>query len=507
MKDMKKYILGIDNGGSDIKCALFDVEGKEIGSSSYQVPIDTPRQGYTERDCEKVWEGNVKVIKDVLEKTNINPEDIVSIGITAYGNGLVFVDEDINPVYPAIVSTDNRAEELCQKFKEEGIERKLFPYTRQTIWSAQPAVLLPWFKENNNEVLNNTRWILSIKDYIRYRLTGKLFGEITEASSGSLFNQDIRNYDIELFKILGIEECFEKFPPILNSTDVAGNITKKAGEETGLKEGTVVAAGYFDIDANALASGILKDDELCLIAGTWSINEFLIKDATTDYDKRTNTATISYLDGYYLMEDSSPTSAGNFNWYIEKIIKGYDRKLDSKQIYDMCNRMVEEKDPDDCDVIFVPYLFASATESLAKGAFLNLSAVDDDASMIHAIYEGVVFSSVHHIHNLQRPLSSYRIAKLSGGITNSEVWSQMMADCLQIPIQTISGSQIGAKGAAIGAGVACGLFNSLEEGVDKMVNLGKIYNPRKEYGDIYKKKYERYEIALKAVDLLGRESR
>ena len=83
----------------------------------------------------------------------------------------------------------------------------------------------------------------------------------------------------------------------------------------------------------------------------------------------------------------------------------------------------------------------------------------------------------------------------------------MMADCLQIPIQTISGSQIGAKGAAIGAGVACGLFNSLEEGVDKMVNLGKIYNPRKEYGGIYKKKYERYEIALKAVDLLGRESR
>ena len=158
-------------------------------------------------------------------------------------------------------------------------------------------------------------------------------------------------------------------------------------------------------------------------------------------------------------------------------------------------------------MIFIPYLFASATDSLAKGAFLNLSAVDDDASMIRAIYEGVVFSSVHHIHNLQRPLSSYRIAKLSGGVTNSEVWSQMMADCLQIPIQTISGSQIGAKGAAIGAGVACGLFNSLEEGVEKMVNLGKVYNPRKEYGDIYKKKYERYEIALKAVDLLGREGR
>ena len=469
--------------------------------------IDTPKPGFTERDCEKVWEANVKVIKEVLDISMIDPEEIITVGLTAYGNGLVFVDDNIKPVYPAIVSTDDRAAELCQRFKEEGIERKLFPYTRQTIWSAQPAVLLPWFKENNKEILNKTRWILSIKDYLRYKLTDNLNGELTEASSGSLFNQDKRNYDSELFNILGIEEFFEKFPVILNSTEIGGYITKKASDETGLKEGTAVAAGYFDIDASALASGILKDDELCLIAGTWSINEFLIKDATTDYDKRTNTATISYVDGYYLMEDSSPTSAGNFNWYIEKIIKGYGRDLDSKQIYDMCNKMVQEKGPEESNIIFVPYLFASATDSRAKGAFMNMSALDDDASMIRAIYEGVVFSSVHHVHNLQRPLSSYRIAKLSGGITNSEVWSQMMADCLQIPIQTISGSQIGAKGAAIGAGVACGIFKNLEEGVERMVNLGKVYEPRKEYAEIYKKKYERYEIALKAVDLLGKESR
>ena len=502
-----RYILGIDNGGSDIKCALFDVEGNEIASGSAHVKIDTPEPGFTQRDPEEVWEANVRVIREVLDKSKIDPEDIAAIGLTAYGNGLIFVDEQIRPVYPIIVSTDSRGEMLCQRFKEEGIERKLFPYTRQTIWSAQPAVLLPWFKQNNIEVLDRCRWILSMKDYLRYRLTGNVNSELTEASSGSLFNQDRRDYDPELFRILGIEECFDKFPQILDSTAIGGYVTKKAAEETGLKEGTPVAAGYFDIDANALASGILKDDELCLIAGTWSINEFLIKDATTDYDRRTNTATISYADGYYLMEDSTPTSAGNFSWYIEKIINGYGRNLSSEQIYDMCNRMVEEKGPEETDVIFVPYLFASATDPKAKGAFLNMSAADDDAALVRAIYEGVVFSSVHHVFNLQRPLSSFRIAKLSGGITNSEIWSQMMADALQIPIQTISGSQIGAKGAAIGAGVACGLFRDLEEGTEKMVKQGKEYKPRKEYADIYRRKYECYETALKAVDLLGKESR
>ena len=504
---MDKFILGLDNGGSDIKCALFDVKGKEIASASTQVMIDTPRSGYTERDAEEVWNANVKVIKEVLQTSGIDTKQIAAIGLTAYGNGLVFVDEKIRPVYPVIVSTDDRAAELCQKFKDEGIERKLFPYTRQTIWSAQPAVLLPWFKQNNREVLDNARWILSIKDYLRYRLTGEINSELTEASSGSLFNQDKKNYDIQLFRILDIEDCFEKFPPVIDSVAIGGCVTKKAAEETGLEESTPVAGGYFDIDANALASGILKDDELCLIAGTWSINEFLTKEATTEYDRRTNTATISYADGYYLMEDSTPTSAGNFNWYIESIIKEYNKDMDTAQIYDLCNRMALEKGPEDCDVIFVPYLFSSATDPKAKGAFLNMSAADDAASLIRAIYEGVVFSSVHHVYNLRRPLSSYRIAKLSGGITNSEVWSQMMADALQIPIQTISGSQIGAKGAAIGAGIACGLFKDLKHGVEQMVNLGRVYQPRKEYAEIYRRKYERYEIALKAVDLLGKESR
>ena len=118
---MNNYILGIDNGGSDIKCALFDVHGNEIACAATKVAIDTPEPGFTERDCERVWKANVEVIREVLNKSMIDPEDIISVGLTAYGNGLIFVDEEIRPVYPAIVSTDDRAGELCQRFKEEGL--------------------------------------------------------------------------------------------------------------------------------------------------------------------------------------------------------------------------------------------------------------------------------------------------------------------------------------------------------------------------------------------------
>lgn len=503
MVRMTRYLIGVDNGGSDIKCAVFDLKGRELAVASTQAAMDIPKPGFTERDAETVWQANVRVIREALEKSGISGDAVAAVGLTGYGNGMVLVDERLQPVYPAIVSTDDRAGDYCRRFKEDGTERKMFPYTLQTTWSAQPAALLPWFRDHEPEVLKNTRWVLSMKDFIRLRLTGEIAGEITDASSGCLVNLDTRDYDARLFEILKIEECYEKMPPILESTEVSGYITKEAAAETGLAAGIPVAAGYFDIDANAIASGVLSEEELCLIAGTWSINEYLSKDAPRDIDHKQNTVTLSYLKQYYIMEDSTPTSASNFNWFIKTLLRPDRPDIPTSQIYEECNRLVETIEPEDSQVIFVPYLFGSATHSDAHGAFLNLTGGDDRGAMLRAVYEGVVFSSAHHVYNLKRPIESYTKARLSGGVSNSEVWSQMMSDVLQIPIETLEGGEPGAKGAAMGAGVACGIFDSLEDAVKHMVHIGKTYLPRPEYGEVYAKKYKRYEAALQAIDLLA----
>lgn len=497
------YLLGIDNGGSDIKCAVYDLNGKELAISRTQIPMNIPEAGFTERDVENVWEANVKVIKAVLKKAEIPGEDVVAIGVTGYGNGMVLLDEEGKPVYPAIISTDERASSYCKKFREDGTEKKIFPYTLQTTWAAQPAVLLPWFRDHKPEVLEKTKWIMSMKDYIRFRLTGKVAGEITDASSGCLVNLDTRRYDRRIFEILGIEDCYSKMPKILESTDISGYVTKEAEKMTGLTEGTPVAAGYFDIDANALASGVLSDQELCLIAGTWSINEYLSKEAPREIEKKKNTVTLSYMKDYYIMEDSTPTSASNLNWYLNHFVRPEKQELSADEIYIVCNKQVESVKPEECKVIFVPYLFGSATHENVHGAFLNLTGGDDKSVMLRAVYEGIAFSSMHHVYNLKRSLETYSKARLSGGISNSEVWSQMLCDALQIPIETLEAGEPGAKGAAMCAGVAGGVFKNLEDAVEHMVHVGKVYKPRSEYKEIYAEKFARYEAALAAVDLLA----
>lgn len=500
---MKQYLIGIDNGGSDIKCAVFDLEGNELSAAHTQVRLNVPKPGYTERDANEVWEANVKVIREAVEKSHVREDEVAAIGLTGYGNGVVLVDEHYKAVYPVIVSTDDRADEYCRRFQEDGTERAMFPYTRQEIWAAQPAALLPWFRDNMPEVLKKTRWIMSIKDYIRLRLTGEVAGEVTDASSGCLVNLNTRNYERELFRILDIEDCFEKMPPVLESTQISGYVTKEAAKQIKIAAGVPVAAGYFDIDANALASGVLSSDVLCLIAGTWSINEYLSKEAPDEYCN--STATLSYLKDNYLIEDSSPTSASNFNWILHQIFTEEQLKMKKDDIYDECNKLVESVPPQRSSAVFVPYLYGSATHPDAKGAFLNLTGADDRGTMLCAVYEGVVFSTRHHVRNLGRELSSYKIARLSGGVSNSSVWSQMMSDVMQIPIETLEDEEPGAKGAAMGAGVACGIFSGLEDAAYKMVHFGKVYYPRPEYGAIYEKKYRRYEAALWAVDRMAEQ--
>lgn len=502
---MKQYLIGIDNGGSEIKCAVFNLQGKEVSVASRRLPIFIPAPGYTERNAVDVWEANADAIGEAIAKAGIKGSDILAVGLTGYGNGLCLVDKQGNPTYNCIVSTDNRASGYSRIFAENGAEREIYPMTCQTIWSAQPAALLPWFRDNRPDILEKSDWCLSIKDYIRFKLTGTFACEVTDASSGCLLNLHTQQFDPRIFKALGIENCLRLMPPCLKSIDISGYVTAEAAERTGLAEGTPVAGGYFDIDAGALASGVLDENTLCLIAGTWSINEYLRSTANTDYDKNANTVTLSYLPGYFLVEDSSPTSASNFDWFVKNFLEPDRKDISRKQLYQECDKLLESIEPFDNDIIFVPYLFSSATNPNAKGAFFNLTSYHNRAHVIQAVYEGVVFSTMFHVKNLRRPTSDYRAARLSGGVAKSRVWAQMMADVLNMPVETLASSELSAQGAAMGAGVACGIFSSLQEAVDSMVQVGEVFYPRERYVLHYSKKFAAYEKALKALDMFHTE--
>ena len=496
---MGKYLMGLDNGGTLIKCALFDLRGREVAATSVRVEVTSPSPGFIERDPDAIWLANRGAIRDTMAKADIDGGEVVGVAACGYGNGINFLDREGAPVYPSIVSNDIRANEYVNRYASDGTLRKVYDITRQDIWAAQPIALVPWFRDHMPEVLERTANIQYIKDYVRYKLTGELCGELTDASGTNLFDLATKRYDERLFELAGISQYFHLFPKrIVGSTESAGAVTARAAKETGLREGTPVAGGLFDIDACAASSGILDDGALCLVSGTWTINEYITKDFSEGLGKYSTT--LSYIPGQYLIAESSPTSASNFDWYLENVYSSNFPGVDRKEQYRRCDRIVAAIHPGDSDLVFVPYLFASNSYPDDRAAFFNISSFYGGEHMLRAVYEGVVFSTCLHVERLTRNRERFALGRLSGGVANSSVWAQMLADALQIRLEIVRGSELGALGAAMCAGICTGEFADFREASERMVHLNRAYDPDPGLTGVYADKFGQFKKAIAVLD-------
>ena len=494
-----KYLVGIDNGGTFSKAAVFDEKGAQLYVSSVPTVTITPKPGYTERDMEELWNVNAQAIRTAIEGSGIDPGDIAGVSLSGHGKGLYLVGKDGRPAYHGILSTDARAWEHVERWYANGVREKVYEKTLQEILACQPVSLLAWLREHHLEVIENTGHIFAVKDYIRYMLTGEAFAEYTDFSGANLVNMKTKEYDRELLELFGLGDILEKLPPLRHSTDICGYVTPAAGRQTMLPVGIPVAAGMFDVDACAVASGLKDEDQMCMIAGTWSINEYIAREPVTNGTVALNS--MYCIPGYYLIEESSPTSAGNMEWFIRNLMSSEKEEADreGRSVYEITNQWVASVEPQDNNIIFLPFLNGSNEDALAKGTFIGLTGYHTKKHMLRAVYEGIVFSHLTHVKKLLQNREAPKSIRLSGGAANSRVWVQIFADALQLPVDVIGDKELGAQGAAIAAGIAAGIYGSYQEAIDRTVKITGTVLPRPEYKEIYELKYSTYRAVIKSM--------
>lgn len=495
-----KYLLGIDNGGTFSKAALFDEDGHQLASTGIATKLITPKPGFTERDMEELWQVNARAVRETVEKSGVAPEDIAGISFSGHGKGLYLWGKEDKPVMNGILSTDSRAWEYPEAWKRDGTAEKIYEKTFQTILACQPVSLLAWLRDHSPEVLEKTAYIFSVKDYIRYRMTGEAYGEYSDFSGGNLVNLETGCYDRELLRCFGLEQIYDKLPPLKNASDICGYVTEQAAQLMGLKPGTPVMAGMFDVNACGLASGLSDENQLCMIAGTWSINEFLSPKPILDPSVSLNS--MFCIPGYFLVEESSPTSAGNLEWFLQNFYAAEKAECSARgtSIYDLLNAQVEEVDPEDGDLIFLPYLNGSAVNPIARGAFLGMTGYHTRQHLLRAVYEGIVFSHGAHVQKLLKNRERPETIRLSGGAANSRVWVQIFADVLQIPIETIENKELGAQGAAIAAGIGAGIYRDYADGIARTTRITGKVMPNPALKELYEAKFARYCALAEVLD-------
>lgn len=496
-----KYYLGIDNGGTVTKAALYTKSGEEYAVESVETHVFSNHPGFTERDMIEMREANFKVIRILLEKTEIDIRDIVGLACCGHGKGLYLWGKDNKPVRAGIISTDNRAWEYPERWKQDGVSAKVFEKTYQEILSCQPVSLLAWLKDHEPETIAKIKWIFECKDYVRFCLTGEAYGELTDYSGANLVNLKTRQYDRELLDLFGIGDVYDCLPPLCTSTDICGYVNKEASERTGLLEGTPVMGGMFDIDACAVAVDVTAEDKVCMIAGTWSINEYISKTPITDGSVAMNS--IFCIPDYYLIEESSPTSAANFEWFVRTLMPELKMQMknEGESVYALADEWVRKISAAEFCPLFLPFLMAGNVHPNAKASFIGITNYHTRSHLIKSVYEGVAFSHRYHLEKLLDSREElFSVIRLAGGVTNSKELIQIFADVLKYPIEIVEINETGTLGCAMTIAVALSDYSSFSEAVKNMIHIRKAVQPHQDNTELYDMKYKLYKSVIDALD-------
>jgi L-xylulokinase len=490
---MGLYLLGIDNGSTVSKAALFDLHGQEIAVASCKADTEYPHPGWTERDMEMLWQSTASAIREVLAKSGARPEEIAGIGNTGHGNGIYLLDKQGRPLRNGIQSMDSRAADVVAGWNARNLHAQIFSFTLQSFWPAQPNALLVWLKQHEPQNYARIGAILMVKDYIKYRLTGEISGDYTDMSGANLM--DVRNqcYSRELMALYDLEEVYDALPPLKHSSQLAGQVTAAAARETRLASGTPVVGGLFDVDASAIGCGAVNVNQACLVMGSWSINEVITRDPIAD--PGLFMTTLFATPGLFLTIEGSATSATNLEWFVNQCCG--DERAEAKRrgisVYEVCNEEVASLAPGSTNIIFHPFLYGSNVQPTARAGFYGVAGWHTRAHLLRALYEGVVFGHLSHIEKLRAAGAQINTARLAGGGSRSPVWSQMFADTIQVPMEVSDGNEVGARGAALSAGIGAGLYRDYAEAVQEAVSVVRVHEPIPANTPLYLERYAEYQ--------------
>jgi len=455
-------VLGLDCGLTVTKATVYDAGGHSLGSAEQASKHTSPHPHWVERDMGELWRIGAHVIRQALTAAAVPAEAIAAVATTGHGDGVYLVDSAGAPVRPGVVSLDSRAVELLREWELDGTMAHALKITGQHPIAAAPAPLLAWLARHEPSSIERTRWVMSCKDWLKFKLTGEATADLTEASE-SFTDVQTQRYSDAALTLFGLPSLREMLPPALPSTEIAGTVTAATALETGLAPGTPVVAGIHDVDACALGSGCVHPGDLAIIAGTFSINE-VIGD-TPSPDARWSTR--NFVDyGRWMHMALSPASAANLEWFVRQFCPDEVASAEATGTspFAFVDRVVRTVDGDPHDVIFLPYLYGSPQSRDSGAAFTGLRGWHTRVDALRAVLDGVTFNHRYHIDALREKFT-VNGARLSGGGSRAPYWAQLFADALRLPVEVVQIPESGTLGAAICAMVGAGLHLTVDDAV------------------------------------------
>ncbi|TAH69707.1 MAG: carbohydrate kinase [Anaerolineaceae bacterium] len=470
-----EYIITIDVGTMSMRSIVYDIKGTSMFTSSYEYHAIYLPESHVEQDPDDWKKALDFTLAEAAEYVRSKGINISAIAVTSQRASVIPVDKEGTPLYNAVTWQDKRSVDMAEQLLEKISMNAIY---RRTGLRANPYFSLPkmlWFKDKATDIYKKAYKLIGVQDYVMHLLTGEFKTDASQAARTMLMNIKTFQWDSELLDISGIDENLlcELYPP----GSIAGGLENKIAKRVGLEEGIPVIMAGGDQQNAALALNILSPGTAEANTGTGS---FVI--AYSDkpvFDKKFRVlCSASAVPGKWIVEAGIFNTGAIYRWFRDQFFEG------EKANYTFMNEEAAASPLGSNGVMLIPHFEGSAApfwNPYAKGLFFNLSLGTKKGDMVRSIFEGIAMEIADNFSLIDLVCGETNIVSVAGGMTRSDLFNQIQSDIFYKKVARYQNSEATSLGAAMGAAVTLGIYNTYEEAFAKIVGKeDRIYEPNAE---------------------------
>jgi sugar (pentulose or hexulose) kinase len=475
---MSENLLAIDVGTQSVRAAVVTAAGRILGIGQCKHEVDTPHPNWAQQRPDQWWDEACRAIRQVLGDTAVAPDSLAAVAVCGQMHGPVGIDE-AGRVTTSWVQLwcDKRCQAQCERLRREHDEARLASIAANPINPAWTGLKVRWHKDNEPEVYDRTRWFLVPKDFINFRLTGVAAADPSEASGSFLWDCRVGGYSADLAAAVGVD--LGRFAPARASHEVIGEVTVPASGLTGIPAGTPVVAGGGDFPVSMLGFGIVGEGATADVTGTSTLLASnsaapLIHPAVQN---------LRHVVAGWIPFTILDCGGLSMKWCRDLVASLRGEEVSFESVIEMAGRAPPASD----GLLFYPYMLGERRRenTAARGGFAGITLNHGGPHFVRAVMEGVALAMGRDLAIFRRLGVAVDEVFCVGGGARNELWNQIKADVLGVPLTLSEEPEAGLKGAALLGAAGVGLVGDLAAEARRRRTAGKTIRPRPETREAY----------------------
>ncbi len=478
-------VIAVDIGTSNCKAVVLNDKGKVLKAFESSTKPIQPKPGWNEQNADTIFNAVLQLLQQAFSFCKY--ENISCVSFSAAMHSLLAVDKNGKPLMNMITWADLRSTHYAHQLKQKPIAKKLYAVTGVPVHAMSPLCKLLWMKHEAKEIFNNAYKFISIKEYVFFKLFGKYVVDYSIAAATGLFNeQNVCWYD-EALKVSGIKK--EQLSELVAIDHYEDTLITSVKSKLKLKQNVPFVLGASDGALANIGSGLFDKKNIAVTVGPSGAARITLNKYVVDEQQRLFCYYIT--DDLYILGGAVNNGGVALQWLIEKILQ---QNFKDEKVFNQLVKQAMQIEAGAEGLIFLPYISGERSpmwDEDARGALIGLASFHTQAYIIKAVIEGICFALFDVLKAVEETSGLIENIYLSGGITRTKSWVQLMANITGKKIIINNTADASALGAAFVGMKAVGLIKDIKDAA-LYLNKTTSIEPDIKQHNIYKKYFKIY---------------